>query len=110
MVTPDSNIIIVRGGNRPVYEQLLAAAETYFPESNILDDVKVDVNDKAASGDKSQSIPLRRVNTNVSSIVGPDNGERDGGFILVIDGAALTQVEVKPFFVKLELTERTGTF
>ena len=37
-------------------------------------------------------MPLRRVNTGVSSIVGHDNGERPGGFVLVIEGTALTHV------------------
>ena len=37
-------------------------------------------------------IPLQRINTGVTDIVGPDNGERAGGFVLVIDGAALLEV------------------
>lgn len=37
-------------------------------------------------------IPLQRINTGVTDIVGPDNGERTGGFVLVIDGAALLDV------------------
>lgn len=39
-------------------------------------------------------IPLRRVNTGVSSIVGADNGDRPGGFVLVLDGAALLEVRI----------------
>lgn len=37
-------------------------------------------------------IPLQRINTGVSSIVGADNGERPGGFVLVVDGSALLEV------------------
>jgi len=32
---------------------------------------------------------LRRTETGISDIVGPNNGERPGGFVLVIDGTAL---------------------
>jgi phospholipid-translocating ATPase len=32
---------------------------------------------------------LQRTQTGMSSIVGANNGERPGGFVLVIDGAAL---------------------
>ena len=39
-------------------------------------------------------MPLRRVNTGVSSIVGENNGDRPGGFILVIEGSALTHVSI----------------
>lgn len=80
-----------------MYEQLLAAVETYFPETDIAHDSKINTDGPTAT-DKTEPIPLRRVNTNVSSIVGPDNGERDGGFVLVIDGGALTQVCKAPFF------------
>lgn len=34
--------------------------------------------------------PLQRVHTGMSDLVGQHNGERPGGFVLVIDGAALT--------------------
>lgn len=33
--------------------------------------------------------PLRRTATGVSDLVGPNNGYRPGGFVLVIDGGAL---------------------
>ena len=98
MIGKESNIIIVRGGNqrgRPVYQQMLSAVEDYFPESGILHEHGVMAG--APSGDSSATdvsppYPIRRVNTGISSIVGADNGDRPGGFVLVIDGSALEQV------------------
>lgn len=46
--------------------------------------------------DKDGGIPLQRIVTS-ASIVGADNGERPGGFVLVVDGAAL--LEVRPLLL-----------
>ncbi|ESK96526.1 phospholipid-translocating atpase [Moniliophthora roreri MCA 2997] len=83
LVSPDSNIIIVRGGGRPVQAQLRAAIEQFFPETS------AGMAEVLPRSSMSSQPGLHRVNTGVSSIVGPENGERPGGFILVIDGAAL---------------------
>ncbi|KAF4608233.1 hypothetical protein EYR40_000577 [Pleurotus pulmonarius] len=97
LIGKDSNIIVVRGGHRPVMEQMIGAVEQFFPESGILDDegvvteVPPRVSTSSASERPQQHHPLARVNTGVSSIVGHDNGERPGGFVLVIDGPALTE-------------------
>ncbi len=57
----------------------------FFPEST----------DESSSLDhkvnEDRTIPLQRVTTGVS-LVGVDNGDRPGGFVLVIDGAALLEV------------------
>ncbi len=50
--------------------------------------------------------PLSRVETGMS-VVGENNGERPGGFILVVDGAALTQAFSSEASQKLLL--RLGT-
>ncbi|PPQ72110.1 hypothetical protein CVT24_002421 [Panaeolus cyanescens] len=95
LIAPDSNIIVIRGSSsgRPIYDQMLHAVEEFFPESTILNDhSKAD----EANGDDEElppntgGQPLRRLNTGVSSIVGEGNGDRPGGFVLVIDGPALT--------------------
>jgi phospholipid-translocating ATPase len=57
----------------------------FFPESG---DPSISSNFKGTDG---QTIPLQRINTGVS-LVGVDNGERPGGFVLVVDGAALLEV------------------
>ncbi|KAF5390158.1 hypothetical protein D9757_002920 [Collybiopsis confluens] len=91
LIAPDSNIIVVRGGNeisRPVYQQMIGAVQEFFPESGILDDFGTLIPGRplhrqqsgSSSHDNSQQlIPLQRVQTGISSIVGPDNGDRPGG-------------------------------
>ncbi|PFH51676.1 hypothetical protein AMATHDRAFT_141843 [Amanita thiersii Skay4041] len=88
LITPDSNIVIIRGSNkRSAYEQMTIALQQYFS----------DFGGKESSGPEAQyrnndpEIPLQRIMTGVSSIVGEGNGERDGGFVLVVDGAALLE-------------------
>ncbi|KAJ3907391.1 phospholipid-translocating ATPase [Lentinula edodes] len=99
LIGSDSNIVVIRGGHgssRPVYGQMVGAVQEFFPESGILDDngaVTPGVLHRQRSisslHDAQRPIPLQRVQTGISSIVGSDNGSRPGGFILVIDGAAL---------------------
>ena len=61
--------------------------EDFFPESlrvsNTVDEI---------SPTESQNYALQRVDTGMTSIVGSNNGERPGGFVLVIDGTALRYV------------------
>ncbi|KAK0196473.1 phospholipid-translocating ATPase [Armillaria mellea] len=85
LVAVDSNIIIVRGGSaKPVEEQMRNAMKRFFPE----------VTDMTPQVDpiprESKSFQLDR-DERRNSIVGEDNGELPGGFVLVVDGAALTQ-------------------
>ncbi|KAG6812132.1 hypothetical protein H0H92_004246 [Tricholoma furcatifolium] len=98
LIGRDSNIIVIRGSatGRPVYEQMVNAAEEFFPEADLLSDEPV--NNRASfslprpstsSRMDDREYPLRRIETGLSSIVGPNNGERPGGFVLVIDGGAL---------------------
>lgn len=78
------------------------AVKEFFPESDILDDAGVVVppahrrSFSAASSAHQQERPnpLRRFSTGISSIVGANNGERPGGFVLVIDGTALGHVSL----------------
>ncbi|KAK0496771.1 phospholipid-translocating ATPase [Armillaria luteobubalina] len=93
LIGRESNIIVIRGGNnhsRPVYQQMLHAVEEFFPESGILDENEPFVKEVAlASVSSRDDNALRRIETGISSIVGPNNGDRPGGFVLVIDGTAL---------------------
>jgi phospholipid-translocating ATPase len=111
LIGRDSNIIVIRGGNegRPVWDQIKFAVEEFFPGSGIISDEGA-VRDLEAAiparspGDRRRSgsffgaqspAPdqnLRRINTGLSSIVGENNGDKPGGFVLVIDGTALTVV------------------
>jgi phospholipid-translocating ATPase len=108
LIGQDSNIIVVRGGNRsgrPVYQQILNAVEEFFPDSDILDGPMDAGRAQLAQGQprspptsfqqqpqqptNTSGVPLRRTLTGISDLVGPNNGDRPGGFVLVIDGAAL---------------------
>ncbi|KAL0570141.1 hypothetical protein V5O48_011819 [Marasmius crinis-equi] len=99
LIGRESNIIVIRGGPdapRTVYEQLVRAVQEFFSDSNIIDEHNQHA--QAANFEDFEVVSpnpdtpgrLRRVNTGMSSVVGSNNGDRPGGFILVIDGAALT--------------------
>ena len=95
LIHRDDNMIIIRGGGEgatPVYMQMLNAVEEFFPESGILMEEGVGLNEDEQ--EQLSGYALRRVNTGVSSLVGHNNGERPGGFVLVIDGGALGFVRV----------------
>jgi phospholipid-translocating ATPase len=101
LIGREANILIIRGGGEgaSIYTQMLRAAEEYFPDSNITDDPDVDtealgVRDEENNRRGSQLYPLRRVTTGATSLVGSMNGQRPGGFVLVIDGLALTDVSL----------------
>ncbi|KAG6835961.1 hypothetical protein H0H93_012827 [Arthromyces matolae] len=83
LVASDSNIIIIRGGNvgRTVYQQMVFAMDKFFPETST--DLP-----RPSTTSRETNIPLQRIQTG-ASVVGAGNGERPGGFILVVDGAAL---------------------
>ncbi|KAF7322236.1 Phospholipid-transporting ATPase [Mycena chlorophos] len=105
LIGKDSNIIVIRNGDegsRPVYDQLVRAVEEFFPESEALKEIheaqtgarpthhrRTSSSSARRRSGSIRPVPLARVNTGVSSIVGADNGERPGGFVLVIDGTAL---------------------
>ncbi|TFK89441.1 phospholipid-translocating P-type ATPase [Polyporus arcularius HHB13444] len=91
LIGRDDNIIIIRGrgdGATPVYMQMLNAVEDFFPDSGILQEDGIGLDEMQQ--EQTDGVPLQRVNTGVSSLVGHNNGERPGGFVLVIDGGALT--------------------
>ncbi|KAF9532854.1 hypothetical protein CPB83DRAFT_846485 [Crepidotus variabilis] len=86
LVGHESNIIIIRGASsRPVPEQMANALDRFFPEHS----AEIEKNSPPSS--PLDPIPLQRVHTGVSSMVGLNNGDRPGGFILVVDGAALLE-------------------
>ena len=94
-------MIIIRGkgeGATPVYMQMLNAVEQFFPGSGILQDEGIGL-DESQQQQATSGYPLQRVNTGVSSLVGHNNGERPGGFVLVIDGNALGDVRGRLHFV-----------
>lgn len=86
---------------------MLRAGEEYFPDNHITDDPEVNGESLGARDEESapprgtQSYPLRRVSTGITSLVGSTNGQRPGGYVLVIDGLALTDVSTSPLFPSL---------
>jgi phospholipid-translocating ATPase len=69
---------------------MIHAVEEFFPESGILDqNGSLPLPRTSVSSDRPG---LARVETGISSIVGENNGDRPGGFVLVIDGSALEYV------------------
>lgn len=82
LLTQDSNLIIIREGQYTVADQLREALESFFDEP-------ISRQDSRASR-RGGRPGARRFNTNVSELVGQDNGSRPGGFSLVIEGHALT--------------------
>jgi phospholipid-translocating ATPase len=85
LLTADSNLIIVREGNHSIHDQLRDSLGGFFG-----DDLRRSTS--LTQLDTRASTQLRRVNTGVQSLVGDDNGQRPGGFSLVIEGSALTEV------------------
>ena len=83
LLTPQTNLIIVREGNHSIQDQLREALEGFFGEEGL-------ALWRSASRASSHRPALDRVNTGVRSLVGRDNGTRPGGFSLVIDGHSLT--------------------
>ena len=92
LLTRDTNLIIIREGRHSIEDQLTGALEGFFGE----DTTMLTRNSSRASQDSRQmdrgpeEPNLARVNTGVQSLVGQDNGQRPGGFSLVIEGHALT--------------------
>ena len=84
---------------------MLRAAEEYFPSSGIANDPEVNgealgaLDAEGGPPHGAQLYPLHRVNSGVSSLVGSRNGQRPGGYVLVIDGLALTDVSKKINFL-----------
>lgn len=92
LVNEDSNLIVLRGttDGKPVMDQMKDALEIFFGDTHTIPDKRRASTDDGGGG--RNGLPLKRLNTGLSSIVGPKNGERPGGFILVVDGAALLEV------------------
>ncbi|WVF70430.1 hypothetical protein IAT40_005220 [Kwoniella sp. CBS 6097] len=87
LLTPQTNLIVVREGRHSVQDQLRDALGGFFGEQELARSIS-----RASSRSRPSGEPpnLARVNTGVQSLVGRDNGTRPGGFSLVIEGHALT--------------------
>ncbi|KAF8801609.1 phospholipid-translocating P-type ATPase [Phlegmacium glaucopus] len=101
LINPDSNIIIVRRGSNPIRTQILNALG-FFSEKSAMRPA-----DLLSGNDPEEPIPLQRMNTGVSSIVGADNGNRVGGLVLVLEDSALLEAfaddEMKGLLLRLAI-------
>ena len=102
LIASDSNLIVVRGGDvskgeRSIREQFRQVIDDFFPEGDILDGLEYTNPDEQTYASGENTYMLRRRSMGVASIVGRNNGERPGGFVLVIEGGALTHVRTLCF-------------
>ncbi|KDN45280.1 phospholipid-translocating P-type ATPase [Tilletiaria anomala UBC 951] len=107
LLAKDMNLIVVRGGGygepNSAYEQLRKAVEQFFGGEETLQQMAHQPPDWDFEGqpDDSERPNLRRHarNSTVSanSLVGEGNGERSGGYALVIDGTALGHALAEDF-------------
>lgn len=105
LLSRDMNLIIVRGGEygepHSAYEQLALAIDRFFGGADEMGEMKYTPPDGGAAAD----VALRRRGSTISqvSLVGEDNGQRPGGFALVIDGNALSHALEEDFSRELLL-------
>ncbi|GJN88512.1 hypothetical protein Rhopal_001478-T1 [Rhodotorula paludigena] len=120
LLSRDMNVIVVKGGEygkpNSAYQQLRNALERFFDVPGLVEQLEnqpPDVQPDLARMSSSQrrSLQLHRVQSNasgMSDIVGHDNGQRPGGYGLVIDGASLRHAFGEPWTkeILLELATR----
>ncbi|KAF8316939.1 uncharacterized protein EI90DRAFT_3158823 [Cantharellus anzutake] len=101
LISHESNLIVVKGSETPgktAYNQMVSSFERFFPNSGVLD--KPNVRPTSESDELAPVTSRRnfnRINTGLSDVIARDNGERPGGFVLVIDGVALEQIFAEEF-------------
>ena len=101
LIAQESNVIVIRGSKVPTksaYNQMVSSFERFFPDADVLD--KPNVQPTLESNELAPVTSHRdinRINTGLSDVVGRNNGERPGGFVLVVDGFALEQVFTEEF-------------
>ncbi|CAE7183194.1 unnamed protein product, partial [Rhizoctonia solani] len=113
LISKDANLIIVRGGSDTyaVHEQMKKAANEFFPDEKIMENPGVLPTEEPTTPSR-RGMPLRRMSMghSATSLVPEGNGSRPGGFVLVIDGGALTHAmdEEAPWnrLLMLELATR----
>ncbi|TIB00265.1 hypothetical protein E3P94_01779 [Wallemia ichthyophaga] len=101
LLTDDNNLIIVRGGEygdrNSAYSQMRRAMEQFFPGENIPSRLRNQPPDNHYDGGSKRSSTQSHAMSDMESLVGADNGQRDGGYALVIDGTALTHALSEPW-------------
>lgn len=100
LLTNDNNLIIVRGGGygerNSAYAQMRRAIDQFFPEESIPSRLRNQPPDNGYDNMKRSSTHSHAL-SGIESLVGADNGQRDGGYALVIDGMALSHALSEPW-------------
>jgi phospholipid-translocating ATPase len=90
LIAESSNIIVIRGSNRPVQQQVIQAVEEFFLDGSTLNEHGLVTSvSKSPSTEPASAFPMQRLSAGVCEIVEDDNGDGPGGFVPIIDGAAL---------------------
>ncbi|CBQ73700.1 related to DNF1-protein transporter [Sporisorium reilianum SRZ2] len=100
LLTEDMNLVVVRGGEygqpNSAYEQLRKAVIRFFGGPAVLKEMDHQPPGEESESRRSSFMSRRpsyhsrgRSSISQASLVGEDNGQRSGGFALVIDGTAL---------------------
>ncbi|SCV69075.1 BQ2448_2095 [Microbotryum intermedium] len=112
LLSRDMNVIIIRGGEyeapSSAYSQIRNALEKFFEVGDLADRVYPQPPGAAVNPRRASDVPggLKRTYTRQSwltDIVGEDNGQRPGGYGLVIDGATLRHAFAEPYTKQLVL-------
>lgn len=104
LLAHDMNLVIVRGAEygspHSAYDQMERAVERFFGGQEALADMK----HKPPPGPETSGLGASRAShASQTSLVGEHNGERTGGFALVIEGQALGHVLNEPYSRELLL-------
>ena len=103
LLAQDMNLVIVRGGEygtpNSAYSQLERAVERFFGGREAI----AEMQHKPPPGPELQRSASRASHASHASLVGEHNGERPGGYALVIDGHALGYVLEEPYSRELLL-------
>lgn len=97
LVARDSNLIIVRGGDEgqaQVTDQMRDAVDQFFPEAGIIESLQVKGFEFPQPEKTRKRSSFRHSVSGEPDLVGVKNGDRPGGFVLVIDGVALGHVSL----------------
>ncbi|POW11846.1 hypothetical protein PSTT_04947 [Puccinia striiformis] len=106
LIGHDMNLIVIRGGEygsrTSAYQQIRKSLIDFFDGRELVDQLKELPPDHSPEPGMQSPTPTRvslpmSTRDDLASIVGEDNGQRAGGYGLVIDGASLNHALEEPF-------------
>lgn len=113
LLSKDMNLIVVRGGEygqpNSAYNQLKKAVEQFFGGEEALEQMINRPPDVELGETPARPPPMegRKSTNSVASLVGENNGQRAGGYALIIDGTALGHALSEDFSRELLLDVST---